>query len=94
MYNEAEDEEEHKGGRQERHFDAPLFSSGFAGLKYASPGKQKGGVIHSLGISLVESAPSLLASWLLANQMITWSIKGNPGTVGFLHLQAGCILSM
>ena len=62
MYNEAEDEEEHKGGRQERHFDAPLFSSGFAGLKYASPGKQKGGVIHSLGISLVESAPSLLAS--------------------------------
>ena len=42
MYNEAEDEEEHKGGRQERHFDCHLFSSGFAGLKYASPGKQKG----------------------------------------------------
>ena len=62
MYNEAKDEEEHKGGRQERHFDAPLFSSGFAGLKYASPGKQKGGVVHSLRISLVESAPSLLVS--------------------------------
>ena len=62
MYNEAEDEEEHKGGRQERHFDASLFSSGFAGLKYASPGKQKGGVVRSLRISLVESAPSLLAS--------------------------------
>ena len=62
MYNEAEDDEGHKGGRHERHFDAPLFSSAFAGLKYASPGKQKCGVVDYLRISIVKSAPSLLAS--------------------------------